>query len=72
MKVRRAVNNLLDVFNQFLKILSWFETWVPSLVALGIIGFWLIFSVALSIPNPWRFILMWGSILGLAIFTPER
>lgn len=70
--MRKALNNLLGVFNQLLKILSWFETWVPSLIALGIVGFWLIFSVALCLPNPWRSILLWGTILGLAIFTPNR
>jgi len=70
--MRKALNNLLGVFNQLLKILSWFETWVPSLIALGIVGFWLIFAFAFCLPNPWRSILTWGIILGLALFTPER
>lgn len=70
--MRKTLNNLLDVFNHLLKILSWFETWVPSLIALGVVGFWLIFAFALSLPNPWRSILLWGIILGLAVFVPER
>lgn len=70
--MRKALGDLLDVFKDLLKILSWFETWVPSLVALGIVGFWFLFAFALSLPNPWRFILLWGMIFGLAILAPKR
>jgi hypothetical protein len=45
---------------------------VPSLVMLGIVGFWFVFAFALCLPNPWRSILLWGIILGLAIVAPKR
>ena len=70
--MRGALGDLLGVFKDLLRILSWFETWVPSLVALGVIGFWSIFVFALYLPNPWRSLLIWGLIFGSAIFTPRH
>jgi hypothetical protein len=70
--MREALDDLIDGFRDFFKILSWFETWVPSLVALGIVGFWFIFAFAICLPNPWRSILLWGIIFGLAILAPKR
>jgi hypothetical protein len=68
----KAFDDLLDVFRDLLKILSWYETWVPSLLVLGIIGFWFVFAFALYLPNPWRSIVIWGMILGVAALIPEH
>jgi hypothetical protein len=68
----KAFDDFLDVFRDLLKILSWWETWVPALVVLGIIAFWVVFAFALSLPNPWRSIVIWGMILGVAALIPEH
>lgn len=70
--MKKALNDLLDVFKSLYRILSWVETWIPSLVAVAIVAFWLVFAFALSLPNPWKSILIWGMFFGLAVFTYKR
>jgi hypothetical protein len=70
--MKKALNDLLDVFKSLFRILSWVETWVPSLVALAIVAFWIVFALALSLPNPWKSILIWGMFFGLALLAHKQ
>jgi hypothetical protein len=68
----KAFDDFLDVLRDLKTILSWYETWIPSLIVLGIIAFWLIFAFALYLPNPWRTIVIWGMFLGIVALIPEH
>jgi hypothetical protein len=68
----KAFDDFLNVLRDLKTILSWYETWVPSLIVLGIIAFWLIFAFALYLPNPWRTIVIWGMFLGIVALIPEH
>jgi hypothetical protein len=70
--MNKAVNDLLDVFRSLFRILSWVETWIPSLVAIAIVTFWIVFALALSLPNPWKSLLIWGIFFGLALFVRKE
>jgi len=63
---------LLDSIRFFLKILTWREYWIVIVAVLGVVAVWVIFWLALSLPNPWRSIIMYGTIFGLAVLSPER
>lgn len=52
------------------KILGWFETWIPTLVAVGWVVYMLVYAYAHTLPNPWRSIIIWGMISALAVVTP--
>jgi len=41
-------------------------------VAFVVVGFWCYFSFALSLPNPFRSVLIWGLLLALMVVAPER
>lgn len=62
----------LDDLKFFLRILRWREYWTVIGVVLGVMGIWLLFYVALTLENPWRSIIMWGLLLGLAAFPTRR
>ena len=65
--------NFMDAFSiikDLSTILSWWETWVPVLVALAIIGFWSSYAFALTLPNPWKSLIIWGMILTLVTLIP--
>jgi hypothetical protein len=68
----KAFDDFLNVLRDLKTILSWYETWVPSLIVLAIIGFWLFFAFALYLPNPWRTIVIWGMFLGIVALIPEH
>jgi len=70
--MRKALNDLIDVFKSLFRILSWVETWIPSLVASAIVFFWFFFAFALSLPNPWKSMLIWGMFFGLAVLAHKR
>lgn len=67
---RRGFVRLFSVIKDLWVILNWWETWVPTLIALGVVCFWSFFAFALALPNPWRSILIWGVILGLVTIAP--
>jgi hypothetical protein len=70
--MKKALSDLSDVIKSFFRILSWFETWVPSLVAVAIVAFWFVFAFALSLPNPWKSILVWAMFFSLAVLAHKR
>lgn len=70
--MRRKLLELLDSISFFLKILGWREYWTVMAVVLGVFAVWVIFWLALSLPNPWRSIIVYGIIFGLAALSPER
>ena len=63
---------LLDTPRFFLKILRWREYWIVMAAAVGVVAVWGTFCLALSLPNPWRSIIMYGMIFGLAVLSPRR
>ena len=63
MYFKRGVLGVFSVIKDLLVILSWWETWIPPLIALGIVGFWISFAFALTLSNPWRSLIVWGLIL---------
>jgi len=70
--VKKTLTEFFDVLRDLSRVYRWKETWTVISVTLFIVGFWLLFALAISLPNPWRPIIMWGVILGLAILAPER
>lgn len=70
--VKKTLTEFFDVLRDLSRVYRWKETWTVISVTLFIVGFWLLFALAISLPNPWRSIIMWGVILGLAILAPER
>jgi len=67
---RGVIRDFIQGIRFMMKILSWRETWIPTLVMSGVVGFWLVFAFAHSLPNPWRAITIWGLIVGLVILSP--
>lgn len=63
---------LLDTTRFFLKILRWREYWIVMAAAGSVVVFWGIFCLALSLPNPWRSIIMYGIIFGSAALSARR
>jgi len=70
--VKEKLLEFLDDLKFFLRILRWREYWIVIGVVLGVLGVWLVFWVALTLENPWRSIIMWGMLLGLAAFPTKR
>jgi uncharacterized BrkB/YihY/UPF0761 family membrane protein len=70
--MRDKLLEFLDDLKFFLRILTWREYWTVIGVVLGVVGIWLLFYVALTLDNPWRSIIMWGLLLGLAAFSTRR
>ncbi|MEA2089974.1 MAG: hypothetical protein U9O89_04365 [Thermoproteota archaeon] len=70
--MKKAVMDFWGVLKDLKTILSWFETWVPTFITMGVVGFWCLFAFAHSLPNPWRTILVWGTLLGMVAIVPER
>ncbi|MDH5483366.1 MAG: hypothetical protein OEY22_10915 [Candidatus Bathyarchaeota archaeon] len=68
----KIMEGFLDDIKFFLRILRWKEYWTVIAVLLGVLGVWLVFMLALSLANPWRSIIVWGLIFGLAALTPKR
>jgi len=63
MYFKRGVLGVFSVIKDLLVILSWWETWIPPLITLGIVGFWISFAFAFTLSNPWRSLIVWGLIL---------
>lgn len=69
-KSHGVLRDFVDGIKLMKKILSWPETWIPTLVALGWVGYMVIYTFAHTLPNPWKSIIIWGMIFGLAIAAP--
>jgi len=63
---------LLDAIRFFLRILRWREYWIVMAAVVGVVAFWGIFCLALYLSNPWRSIVIYGMIFGLAVLSPRR
>jgi len=70
MGVIGAIRDFIDALRFMKNILSWRVTWIPTLAMSGVVGFWLVYAFAHSLPNPWRSIVIWGIIFGLVIVAP--
>jgi len=70
MGVIGAIRDFIDGLRFMKNILSWRVTWIPTLVMSGVVGFWLVYAFAHSLPNPWRAITIWGLIVVLVILSP--
>jgi len=50
-------------------------TWIPALVACGVVAAWSLLAFANSLPNPYRALLLWSFIIllccGADIVNPE-
>jgi hypothetical protein len=64
------LRDFIDGIRLMKKILSWPETWIPALTAVGWVGYMLVYTLAHSLSNPWRSIIIWGMILTLVVVTP--
>ena len=70
MGVIGAIRDFIDALRFMKNILSWRVTWIPTLAMSGVVGFWLVYAFAHSLPNPWKSIVIWGIIFGLVIVAP--
>ena len=70
--MKKALADFVDVIRHLFEILRWKETWVLPGMTCCIVGFWLLFAWAITLPNPWRTLIIWGEILGLAVLAPRR
>lgn len=68
--IRRVVRDFVDGLRLMKKILSWYETWIPTLAVAGWLAYMVVYALAHSLPNPWRSIIIWGMILALSIVAP--
>lgn len=68
--IRRAVRDFVDGLRLMKQILSWYETWIPTLAVAGWVAYMVVYAFAHYLPNPWRSIIIWGMILALSIVAP--
>ena len=69
--MKKALSDFVDMVRFLFEISRWKETWILPGLACLIVGFWLAFAFALTLPNPWRAIVIWGEVLGLAVLAPR-
>ena len=69
--MKKALLDLVDVVRHLMEILKWKEIWVMPALACCIVGFWLLFAFSLTLPNPWKSVIIWAEILGLAVLAPS-
>lgn len=71
----RLVTEIKNVLCDLMTMPTYWEAWVPTLIACSVVMIWLFFAFAHTVPNPYRSILLWlfFSILvcGVAIINPE-